>query len=172
MITSKDCPAFGGVYKLAAVLDEKTGEFIPKIKLSENTEKITNPGNKKILRIYDKQTCKIRADLICLTDETYDPSEDLIIFDPLETWKKTKIKGGSYTLREMLVPIFKNGVCVYTSPSVMEIRDICIREKDTLWDETKRLANPHKVYVDLSSKLYHIKSDLLEQMGREALSLS
>lgn len=172
MITSKDCPAFGGVYKLAAVLDEKTGEFIPKIKLSENTEKITNPGNKKILRIYDKQTGKIRADLICLTDETYDPSEDLIIFDPLETWKKTKIKGGSYTLREMLVPVFKNGVCVYTSPSVMEIRDICIREKDTLWDETKRLANPHKVYVDLSSKLYHIKSDLLEQMGREALSLS
>ena len=107
-----------------------------------------------------------------VADETYDPSEDLIIFDPLETWKKTKIKGGSYTLREMLVPVFKNGVCVYTSPSVMEIRDICIREKDTLWDETKRLANPHKVYVDLSSRLYHIKSDLLEQMGREALSLS
>lgn len=171
MITSKDCPAFGGVYKLAAVLDEKTGEFIPKIKLSENTEKITNPGNKKILRIYDNETCKIRADLICLTDEVYDTSQDLIIFDPIETWKKTKIKGGTYTLREMLVPVFLKGECVYTSPSVMEIRDYCTREKATLWDETKRFANPHNVYVDLSDRLFKIKSDLLEQMGREALKL-
>ena len=97
MITSKDCPAFGGVYKLAAVLDEKTGAFIPKIKLSENTEKITNPGNKKILRIYDKETGKIRADLICLIEEEFDPEQDMIIFDQLETWKKTKIKGGTYT---------------------------------------------------------------------------
>lgn len=171
MITSKDCPAFGGVYKLAAVLDEKTGAFIPKIKLSENTEKITNPGNKKILRIYDKKTGKIRADLICLVEEEFDPEQDMIIFDQLETWKKTKIKGGTYTLREMLVPVFLKGECVYTSPSVMEIRDICMKEKDTLWDETKRLANPHTVYVDLSDRLYQIKSELLEQMGREALSL-
>ena len=130
MITSKDCPAFGGVYKLAAVLDEKTGKFIPKIKLSENTEKITNPGNKKILRIYDKESGKIRADLICLVDEKFDPEQDMIIFDQLETWKKTKIKGGTYTLREMLVPVFLKGECVYTSPSVMEIRDICMKEKD------------------------------------------
>ena len=171
MITSKDCPAFGGVYKLAAVLDEKTGMFIPKIKLSENTEKITNPGNKKILRIYDKETGKIRADLICLVDETFDPEQDMIIFDQLETWKKTKIKGGTYTLREMLVPVFLKGECVYTSPSVMEIRDICMKEKDTLWEETKRLANPHTVYVDLSDRLYQIKSALLEEMGRESLSL-
>ena len=171
MITSKDCPAFGGVYKLAAVLDEKTGEFTPKIKLSENTEKITNPGNKKIFRIYDKETGKIRADLICLEDEQFDTSEDMIIFDPLETWKKTKIKAGTYTLRKMLVPIFLNGECVYTSPSVMEIRDYCTKEKETLWDETKRFANPHKVYVDLSDKLFKIKSDLLEQMGRKSLSL-
>ena len=171
MITSKDCPAFGGVYKLAAVWDEKAQEFIPKIKLSENTEKITNPGNKKILRIYDKESGKIRADLICLADEEYDEEKDLIIFDPLETWKKTKIKGGTYTLREMLVPVFQKGECVYTSPSVMEIRDYCTREKDTLWEETKRFANPHKVYVDLSDKLFKIKSELLEQMGRESLSL-
>ena len=171
MITSKDCPAFGGVYKLAAVLDEKTGAFIPKIKLSENTEKITNPGNKKILRIYDKKTGKIRADLICLVEEEFDPEQDMIIFDQLETWKKTKIKGGTYTLREMLVPVFLKGECVYTSPSVMEIRDSCMKEKDTLWDETKRLANPHTVYVDLSDRLDQIKSELLEQMGREALSL-
>ncbi len=170
MITSKDCPAFGGVYKLAAVLDPATGEFIPKIKLSENTDKITNPGNKKILRIYDKATGKIRADLICLADEEYDAAKDLIIFDPIETWKKTKIKGGTYTIREMLVPVFHNGTCVYTSPSVMEIRDYCTREKETLWPETRRLTNPHDVYVDLSDKLYAIKSELLEQMGRASLA--
>lgn len=171
MITSKDCPAFGGVYKLAAVLEEATGEFIPKIKLSENSEKITNPGNKKILRIYDKETGKLRADLICLADETFDPAQDMIIFDPIETWKKTKIKGGTYTLRELLVPVFLKGECVYTSPSVMEIREFCTQEKETLWDETKRLANPHKVYVDLSDRLYRIKSELLEQMGRASLQL-
>lgn len=170
MITSSDCPAFGGVYKLAAVRDEKTGEFIPKIKLSENTEKVTNPGNKKILRIYDKETSKIRADLICLADETFDEGKDMIIFDPLETWKKTKFKAGTYTLREMLVPVFLKGECVYTSPSVMEIRDYCTQEKETLWEETKRFANPHKVYVDLSDRLYRIKSELLEEMGKEALS--
>ena len=169
LITSKDCPSFGGVYKLAAIMDKKTGKFIPKIKLSENEEKITNPGNKTIYRIYDKETGKIRADLICLADETFDESKDMIIFDPIETWKKTKIKGGTYTLRELLVPIFQKGACVYTSPSVMEIRDICTREKDTLWEESKRLVNPHEVYVDLSDKLYHIKSDLLEEMSMKAL---
>ncbi len=94
MITSRDCPAFGGVYKLAAVFDKTTQTFLPKIKLSENTEKITNPGNKKILRIYDKENGKIRADLICLEEETFDENCDMIIFDPVETWKKTKIKGG------------------------------------------------------------------------------
>ena len=171
MITSKDCPAFGGVYKLAGIRDPKTGEFVPKIKLSENTAKVTNPGNKKVLRIYDNETGKIRADLICLADEEYHAEDDLIIFDPHETWKKTKLKGGTYTLREMLVPVFRNGECVYTSPSVMEIRDYCAKEKETLWDETKRFANPHKVYVDLSEKLFQIKSDLLEQMGRETMAL-
>ena len=122
-----------------------------------------------VYRIYDKETGKIRADLICLADETFDESKDMIIFDPIETWKKTKIKGGTYTLRELLVPIFQKGACVYTSPSVMEIRDICTREKDTLWEESKRLVNPHEVYVDLSDKLYHIKSDLLEEMSMKAL---
>lgn len=168
MITSKDCPAFGGVYKLAAIRDEHTGDFIPKIKLSENTEKVTNPGNKKILRIYDRESGKIRADLICLADEEFSESEDLLIFDPLETWKKTKIKAGTYTLREMLVPVFLSGECVYTSPSVMDIRDYCTREKETLWEETKRFTNPHNVYVDLSDKLYDIKRKLLGQMGHEA----
>lgn len=170
MITSKDCPAFGGVYKLAAIQDPETGEFIPKIKLSENTEKITNPGNKTVYRIYDRESGKIRADLICLEDETFDESQDMIIFDPLETWKKTKIKGGTYTLRELLVPVFQKGECVYTSPSVMEIRDYCFREKDTLWEETKRLVNPHEVYVDLSDELYRIKTELLEKMSMDAIS--
>ena len=169
LITSKDCPAFGGVYKLAAIKNTKDEEFIPKIKLSENSEKVTNPGNKTIFRIYDKETGKIRADLICLADETFDDQKDMIIFDPIETWKKTKIKGGTYTLRELLVPIFEKGRCVYTSPSVMEIRDICTKEKETLWDETLRLVNPHEVYVDLSDKLYRIKSDLLEKMSLENL---
>ena len=169
MITSKDCPAFGGVYKLSAVLDEETGEFIPKIKLSENTEKVTNPGNKKILRIYDKETNKIRADLICLDDEDYDESKDLIIFDSIETWKKTRIKGGTYTMRNLLVPVFRKGECVYTSPSVMEIRDYCSREKETLWEETKRFVNPHEVYVDLSDRLFRIKGSMLDQLSQEAL---
>lgn len=169
LITSKDCPAFGGVYKLAAIKNKEDEEFIPKIKLSENSEKVTNPGNKTIFRIYDKETGKIRADLICLADETFDTSKDMIIFDPVETWKKTKIKSGTYTLRELLVPVFEKGRCVYTSPSVMEIRDICAREKETLWDETLRLVNPHEVYVDLSDKLYRIKSDLLEKMSLENL---
>lgn len=169
LITSKDCPAFGGVYKLAAIKNKEDEEFIPKIKLSENSEKVTNPGNKTIFRIYDKETGKIRADLICLAGETFDTSKDMIIFDPIETWKKTKIKSGTYTLRELLVPVFEKGRCVYTSPSVMEIRDICAREKETLWDETLRLVNPHEVYVDLSDKLYRIKSDLLEKMSLENL---
>ena len=166
MITSSDCPAFGGVYKLAAVLDEE-GEFVPKIKLSENTEKITNPGNKTIFRIYDNETGKIRADLIALADETFDCSQDLLIFDSIETWKKTKLKGGTYHMRELLVPVFQKGECVYTSPSVMEIRDYCAQEQDTLWDETRRLTNPHEVYVDLSDKLFRIKSGLLDQMSQE-----
>lgn len=169
LITSKDCPAFGGVYKLAAIKDCDEDEFIPKIKLSENTEKVTNPGNKTIYRIYDKATGKIRADLICLADETFSEDHDMIIFDPIETWKKTKIKGGSFTLRELLVPIFLKGTCVYESPSVMEMRSICMAEMDTLWDETKRLVNPHNVYVDLSNKLYKIKSELLEKMSLDAL---
>lgn len=93
----------------------------------------------------------------------------MIIFDPLETWKKTKIKGGTYELRELLVPIFRDGKCVYNSPSVMDIQAYCTSEKDTIWDETKRFYNPHQVYVDLSDRLYKIKADLLEQMSMDAL---
>ena len=169
MITSKDCPAFGGVYKLAGVKTPEEKEFTPKIKLSENTEKVTNPGNKIIYRIYDKKTGKIRADLICLEGETYDENKDLIIFDPIETWKKTKLKGGTYTLRELLVKVIDKGEPCYESPSVMEIQAICKKEQETLWDETRRLVNPHEVYVDLSDKLYKIKSELLEEMSMKHL---
>ncbi|HIW83324.1 MAG TPA: nicotinate phosphoribosyltransferase [Candidatus Dorea gallistercoris] len=165
LITSKDCPSFGGVYKLAATMD-KNGEFIPKIKISENTEKITNPGNKTIYRIYDKATGKIRADLICFVGEEYDTDQDLLLFDPIETWKKTKLPGGSYTMREILVPIFRNGECIYQSPSVMEIADYCRQEKNTLWEETKRLFYPHEVHVDLSQKLYDVKKSLLDEMAK------
>ena len=163
LITSKDCPSFGGVYKLAAVRDAE-GNFIPKIKLSENSEKVTNPGNKTIYRIYEKETGKIKADLICLADETFDESQPMKLFDPVEPWKKTHLEGGTYTLRELLVPVFKNGECCYNSPSVMEIRDICQKELNTLWDETRRLVNPHKVYVDLSRKLYDMKIKILDEM--------
>lgn len=164
LITSKDCPSFGGVYKLAAI-QKKDGTFRSKIKLSENTEKITNPGNKTIYRIYDKDTGKMRADLICFADETYDTSRDLLLFDPEATWKKTKLAGGSYTMRELLKPIFRNGECLYHSPSVMDIAAYCREEKETLWDETKRLFNPHRVYVDLSQKLYDEKQALLNKMS-------
>lgn len=163
LITSKDCPSFGGVYKLAATMD-KDGNFIPKIKISENTEKITNPGNKTIYRIYDKATGKIKADLICFVGETYDTDKDLLLFDPIETWKKTKLPGGSYTMREILVPVFRNGECVYQSPSVKEIAEYCRQEKDTLWDETKRVFYPHEVHVDLSQSLYDVKKALLDEM--------
>ena len=169
LITCQDNPAFGGVYKLAAIKDKNDQDFVPKIKLSENVEKVTNPGNKTIYRIYDKATGKIRADLICLANETFDPEKDMIIFDPMATWKRTKIAGGSYTLRELLVPVFQKGECVYTSPTVMEIKDICKKELDTLWDETRRFVNPQEVYVDLSDKLFKIKSELLEQMGQASI---
>ena len=166
LITSKDWPSFGGVYKLAAIQDSETGRFIPKIKLSENSEKITNPGNKTIYRIYDKATGKIKADLICLVGETFDENEPLVLFDPNEPWKKTKLQPGSYELREMMVQVFDRGRCIYHSPKVMDIRSYCQKELDTLWDETRRLVNPHGVHVDLSQKLYDMKISLLNEMSR------
>ena len=166
LITSKDCPAFGGVYKLAAIYNSETGEYIPKIKLSENTAKITNPGNKTVFRLYDKENGKLKADLIALADEKIDESKDLLIFDPIETWKKTNLEAGTFTVRELLVPIFEKGICVYNSPEVMEIKEYCSKELDTLWDETRRFMNPHEVYVDLSDKLYDMKKNLLDGFSK------
>ena len=162
LITSKDCPAFGGVYKLAAIWNEPEQRFEPKIKISENAEKITNPGDKKIYRIYDAQGMII-ADLIALADEEFSSKDPLLLFDPIETWKKTLLPGGSYTMRELLVPVFRKGDCVYESPSVKEIQNICRRELNTLWEESKRFEYPHQTYVDLSRKLWNLKNNLLER---------
>ncbi|MCI5793273.1 MAG: nicotinate phosphoribosyltransferase [Lachnospiraceae bacterium] len=164
LITSKDTPSLGGVYKLAAVADKKTGKFIPKIKISENTEKVTNPGDKVIYRIYGKSTGKIIADLITLKDEVYNENEDLLLFDPVETWKKTLLKAGTYTMKELLIPVFIDGKCVYNDrPSVMELQKICKADLDTLWDESRRLTNPHSVHVDLSRELWDLKQALLDK---------
>ena len=164
LITAKDNPSFGGVYKLAAVQRED-GSFVPKIKLSENTEKITNPGNKKIYRVYEKDSHKIKADLICFVDETFTEDKPLLLFDPLEPWKKTVMEPGTFTLREMLEPVYLGGKSVYTFRKTMDIRSYCLKEQDTLWEESRRLTNPHQVYVDLSQKLYDTKLQLLDQMS-------
>ncbi|MCR5486441.1 MAG: nicotinate phosphoribosyltransferase [Lachnospiraceae bacterium] len=163
LITSKDWPAFGGVYKLAAVRD-KEGVFQPKIKISENSEKVTNPGNKKIIRVYDKEG-KVKADLICLVEEEFSEDRPLMLFDPAEPWKKTRMEPGEFSLREIMIQVFDRGECVYESPTVMEMREFCQKELNTLWDETRRLVNPHNVYVDLSQKLYDTKIALLNEMS-------
>ena len=162
LITSDDCPAFGGVYKLAAETDE-TGEFVPKIKLSNNPSKVTLPGIKKVIRIYDKTTNKIKADLITLEHETYDENNPLTLFDQTATWKRMELKPGSYYLRELLTPVFVNGECVYTSPKTMEIREYAQTELNTLWDEHRRLANPHPVPVDLSEELYVLRERMIRE---------
>ncbi|SEW08250.1 nicotinate phosphoribosyltransferase [[Clostridium] fimetarium] len=165
LITSKDCPAFGGVYKLAAVMDEETKTFIPKIKLSENTEKITNPGNKTVYRVYDKDGM-IKADLIAFADETYSEKDSLLLFDPIETWKKTFLRPGEYSLRQIMVQVFKQGECIYESPKVMDIQKYCKLELATLWDESKRLVNPHGIHVDLSKELFEVKNKLLDNYSK------
>lgn len=162
LITAKDNPSFGGVYKLAAIQNPETGKFVPKIKLSENTEKITNPGNKTVRRVYSKETGKIVADLICLVDEQYSEENSLLLFDPKDTWKKTLLAPGTYTMREIMVPVFLKGECVYHSPKVMDIREYCKQELSTLWEETLRLVNPNRVHIDLSNELWHTKQQLLD----------
>ncbi len=164
LITSDDCPAFGGVYKLAAE-ETQDGDFEPKIKLSNNVEKVTNPGIKKIVRIYDKQTGKIKADLLALEDEVFTEDMDLHIYDANAKWKSMKLPTGTYTLRELLVPVIVDGKQVYECPETMDIQVYCKREKDTLWDEQKRLKNPDIVPVDLSDKLSAMKLKLIEAMS-------
>ncbi len=162
LITARSEPVFGGVYKLVAVEDEN-GEIIPKIKISENVIKITNPHFKKVYRIYDKENHKALADLLTVYDEEIDENKELLLFDPQYTWKKKRVN--SFEARELLVPIFKNGELVYKKPSYSEILDYAKAELDTLWDEVTRFENPHNYYVDLSKKLWDIKDRLLE--GRD-----
>ena len=165
LITSESQPSFGGVYKLAATYSDD-GKWVPKIKLSENSEKITNPGNKQIYRIIEKDSGKVFADYIALEDETFSEKEDLVLFDPIDTWKKSTLKGGSYEMRPLLVPIFLGGKLVYNCPSVEEIKAHCKKEQESLWEECRRLTNPHAVHVDLSDKLYEMKKGLLAQYSR------
>ena len=159
LITAKSEPVFGGVYKLAAV--EKDGQVIPKIKISENVGKITNPHFKKLYRFYGNDTGKAIADYLAVYDETVDDSQDIEIFDPEATWKRKRVY--NYTARELQQPIFKNGQLVYRLPSLQEIQDYCKKEVDALWDEVKRFDNPHTYYVDLSQKLWDIKYRLLRE---------
>ena len=165
LITSESQPSFGGVYKLAATYSDE-GQWVPKIKLSENSEKITNPGNKQIYRIIEKDSGKVFADYIALEEERFSEAEDLVLFDPIDTWKKSTLKGGSYEMRPLLVPIFLGGKLVYNCPSVEEIKAHCKKEQESLWEECRRLTNPHAVHVDLSDKLYEMKKGLLAQYSR------
>ena len=158
LITSSSSPVFGGVYKLVAVENED-GDIVPKIKVSENTTKITNPHFKKVYRYYDKESGKALADELCVYDETVDDSKPHTIFDPNASWKTKTLT--DFTARELLVPIFKNGECIYEKPSIKEIAEYCREQVGLLWDEVKRFENPHNYYVDLSKRLYDIKSILL-----------
>lgn len=157
LITSSSNPVFGGVYKLAAV--EQDGVMVPRIKISENVAKITNPGAKKVYRLHEKQTGKAIADVLTLKDERIDENQPYELFDPVHTWKRKVVT--DFVARPLLVQIFKKGECVYESPALAEIRSYCAQQLETLWDEVKRFENPHKYYVDLSQPLWDLKASLL-----------
>ena len=161
LITSEDCPSLGGVYKLSA--EYVDGQVVPKMKISENEVKITNPGVKKLDRIYDKDGMAV-ADLIALEHEHYDTSKPLTIYDPVNTWKSMTLT--NYTMKELQVPLFKNGERVYQSPPLMEIQKHCREELDTFWDQYKRLLNPHRYKVDLSDSLWMLKNSMLQNYRR------
>ncbi|MGM9960506.1 MAG: nicotinate phosphoribosyltransferase [Allobaculum sp.] len=161
MIVSKNAPVFGGVYKLAAV--EKDGIMEPRIKISENEEKITNPGDKKLYRLYNNEDGKAVADLMALSDEEITEDKDITIYHPMKKWKSKVLEAGTFEVRELLVPIFKNGELVYNMPSILGIRDYCSRELETLWDEIKRFSNPQEYYVDLTEKLLDLKLEMIQE---------
>ncbi len=159
LITSKSNPVFGGVYKLVAVEDEN-GALVPRIKVSENTAKITNPHFKRLWRLYDRESGKAIADELTLRDETIDDTQAHVIFDPVATWKTKEVT--NFIARELQVPIFHKGELVYALPTLKEIRAYCKQQIGTLWDEVKRFEHPHLYYVDLSQKLWDCKRGLLE----------
>ena len=159
LITASSAPVFGGVYKLCAV--EKDGEMVPKIKLSENTAKVTIPGAKKLWRLYDNESGKALADVITLEDETIDDSRDYEIFDPDYTWKRKNVY--NFSARQLLQPLFINGKRVYEYQDIDDIKSYCLSQVDTLWDEVKRFENPHTYYVDLSQRLWDTKHELINK---------
>lgn len=161
LITARSEPVFGGVYKLCAT--EENGVITPKIKISENVIKITNPHYKKVYRIFDNKTGKALADLLCLHDEEIDETKPLELFDPDYTWKRKTVT--DFTAKELQVPIFKNGKRVYQPPKIDEIKNHCAEQLDTLWESVLRFENPHNYYVDLSQKLWDIKHALLDRKG-------
>ena len=160
MITASSQPVFGGVYKLVAVEDAE-GRVCPKIKISENVDKITNPHYKRVYRIFDKATGKAEADYITVWDERVDEERSLELFDPRATWKRKTFT--DFKVRELQTPVFRNGELVYQQPDLKEIQAYCLEQVDTLWDEVKRFENPHTYYVDLSQKLWDIKQTLLRE---------
>ena len=162
LITSKTEPVFGGVYKIVAV--EKEGQMIPKIKISNNIEKITNPGSKQVYRLYDRDTKKAIADVITLAHEKIDDTKPYTIFDPEHTWKRKEIT--NFIARPLLAPIFLNGELVYTSPTLEEIVTYSKEQIDMLWEEVLRFEKPHRYYVDLSKELWTLKTDLLEKYSK------
>jgi nicotinate phosphoribosyltransferase len=164
LITSESEPIFGGVYKLAAIEDER-GRITPKIKISENTSKITNPDFKTVYRLFDRKTGKALADQICLYNEEIDDNKPLEIFDPDYTWKRKTLS--DFKAVKLMKQIFKDGELVYEMPTIKQIREYCARQMETLWDEVTRFENPHDYYVDLSEKLWNIKKDLLDNHGKQ-----
>ena len=163
LITSRSEPVFGGVYKLAAL--ERDGEMIPKIKISENTEKITNPGFKTVYRLFDKDTDRLLGDVICLDEEEPPSGEEFEIFDPNAVWKRKKIT--NFYAKNLREQIFKAGECVYESPAISEIRSYCMQQQDRMWDEMKRFENPQTYYVDLSDKLWRLKHEMIDASKEE-----
>ena len=164
LITSKSAPVFGGVYKLCAV-EKPDGEIVPKIKLSENVGKITNPGFKKVYRFFDRESGMAEADYICMHDETVDDSQPLEICDPHDRWKKKTMR--NFRAVELQVQVFKNGELVYDLPALGDIKKRCAEQIDTLWPEVKRFDYPHQYYVDLSPKLMALKDKMLLERGHE-----
>ena len=162
LITSRSTPVFGGVYKLVAVEDTQ-GNILPKIKMSENIGKITTPHFKSVFRFYDRKSGKALADEICLFVERIAEDRPHTVFDPAATWKRKTLT--DFTVKKLLVPVFRNGVCVYKTPPIEEIQTYCREQVALLWDEVKRFENPHAYYVDLSENLWQVKQKMLREYG-------
>ena len=163
LITAASNPVFGGVYKIVAV--EENGVPVPRIKLSENVQKITTPCAKEVYRLFDKSTSKAIADVITLQGETIDENKPYELFDPNYTWKRKTVE--NFIAKPLLVKIFDNGECCYNNPDITDIKNYCNEQVDSLWDEVKRFENPHTYYVDLSQKLWEEKKNLLDEYAKK-----